>query len=148
MKKIIVYLITLLLLIGLCYSATIWDFARGVRYSTRNNIELHKNFMKSFSAKGIITEKIICNSCNINKYQIIAELDDFNIEDIELVNRVFLPYYTISSNKLNLSVNREIYDNVSIGDSILKIKNSDNLKINNNDFLIINKTKFIWLPIP
>lgn len=148
MKKKITYFIAVIFLLCLSYLVTMCDFAKGVRNSTRDNIELHKNFMKSFSVNGVILDKKICPDCKENKYQLIAELDDFNIKDIEFGNRVFPPYYTITSNKLNLSVNQTIYDNVSIGDSIIKNKNSDELKIGVRNFLFLNKSKYVWLPTP
>lgn len=148
MKKKIMYLVLILLVFCFSYLVIIFDFTSGVSNSTKANILLHKNFIKSFSVKGVILDKRICSDCNENEYQIIIELEDFNIDSISLGNRMYPPYYAITTNILNLSVSQSVYDNVDIGQLIVKNSNSDELIINKKKFLILSKSKYKWHPTP
>lgn len=43
-------------------------------------------------------------------------------------------------------VSKQIYNNVSQGDCILKRKNSDSIYINNKSYLLFSKEALKWIP--
>ncbi|MGY6744909.1 MAG: hypothetical protein ACXIUQ_19410 [Cecembia sp.] len=147
MKKRYLILIMILLVVCLGYLVTIYDFAGKVRNETKSNILSHKNFIKSVSFKGIIVDKKMCFECEQNKYQLTVELDDFDINNIEFSFRAYPPYYSMTSNKLILSVNNVIFDYVQMGDNFLKRNNSDELEVGGRNFLYLNKSKYQWLSL-
>ena len=121
------------------------SFAKGTHDSVKNNLLHHKEFMKSVSVKGTVLDKKTCSNCEHNKYQVIFELPDLDIDSIRLGDRSYPPYYTFTFKKLNLSVSKVIYDNISVGDTFVKQKKSSNLKIGNHSFLYLSKDEYDWI---
>ena len=144
MKIKYMFFVSVFLCLGFC--VVILDFVKEVRNDLRKSMQSHKSFIKSIELEGVVLDKELCIDCVYNKYQLIIELNEFDLEKIEFNDLAFPPYYNIYSNKINLSISHMIYENVEIGDNILKRRGSDIIKIKGKDFLLLNNSKYIWLP--
>lgn len=120
---------------------------QGIRKETQKQILSHKQFIKQISFKGKIIDKIYCNECNFNKYQIKIETKERRPDNIELGNLSFQPYYVIPSrNEITLSISKAIYESVEIGLEVIKNPNANNLSIKRMDYKLLSEEKFEWIP--
>ena len=139
--RIIVFLSILLIVTNRCNRES------GIQKDTQKRILLHKQFIKEISFEGKVTDKIYCNKCDFNKYQIKITSDDIVIDKIEFSNLSFAPYYSIpANNEIILSVNKELYDVIQKEYQIKKTKNSNSLSIKNMDYRLLSQEKYIWIP--
>jgi len=139
-KKII------LLKVVLCLFASC-DYTQKIQKETKEKIVAHKDFIRNFSFDGVVYEKKNCEGCKFNRYQIIIILNDIDVNEIELKNRSFPPYYsTFSDNKLNLSVNKKVCDIIQVEKKIVKIKNSSTIIFNKKEYCILSDLKYRWIP--
>jgi len=123
------------------------DFVNEVQGDTQKNILLHKQFINEISFKGMVIEKIYCNKCNFNKYQLKIQSNDIDNDKIKIGNLSFPPYYWIlKENKILLSVNKELFEETKKNSQLVKLKNSSYISIDNRDFLLLNQKKYLWIP--
>lgn len=138
-------LITKLLLSSLLICSC--NFGKGVKEETRTNIKVHKMFIKSLSFSGAIVEKIFCEKCELNKFQIVINLKGVSTENISIGNYSFQPYYYFNRNSLNISVVKELYEFAQRGLTIEKNANSYNIIVGDKEYKLINLTEeYKWLP--
>jgi len=120
---------------------------QGIQKETQNRILFHKNFIRQIYFEGIVSDKIYCNECHLNKYQVKVKVSTMRPEKIELGNLSFQPYYSILEEKeITLSVNKKLYDATDKGIKIIKKTNSNNLSIKNKDYKLISEKKYKWIP--
>ena len=91
MKKIL-FLNSMLIMLNSC------NYGYGVKKETQKKILTHKQFIKDIFFEGKVIDKIYCNECNFNKYQIKINTNETINEKVELSNLSFPPYYSISKN--------------------------------------------------
>lgn len=119
----------------------------GVKKEIQNNILMHKKFIRESSFKGKIYDKVQCNQCNFNKYQIKIKIDEMRPNKIELGNLSFQPYYSVILKKeITLSVNKELYEATEKGLEVEKKANSNTLVVMNKDYRLLNEKKYTWMP--
>ncbi len=120
---------------------------QGIRKETQKRILSHKQFIKEISFTGKIYDKVYCNECNFNKYQIKIKIEEMKPDKIELGNLSFQPYYAIlSKNEIALSINKEMYEAVEKGLEVTKKPNSNNLSIKSIDYKLLSEKKYEWIP--
>lgn len=119
----------------------------GIRKEIENNIFVHKKFIRESSFTGKIYDKVQCNQCNFNKYQIKIKIDEMKPDKIELGNLSFQPYYSVILKKeITLSVNKELYEATEKGLEVVKKANSNTLLVMNKDYRLLNEKKYKWMP--
>jgi PBP1b-binding outer membrane lipoprotein LpoB len=139
--KITMFLNILFIVLNGCNSEN------SVQKETQKRILTHKQFIYNISFEGIVIDKMYCNECNFNKYQIKIKSDNIINEKIEFGNLSFPPYYWISGrNEIILSVNKKLYDATQKEFQVKKIVNSTRLFINNKDYKLLNQKKYEWIP--
>lgn len=113
-------------------------YAKGVLEDNQNLIEYHKSFIRSIEFTGTLKKKIE----DKGKYgrRILIEMDTFFVKEVQ-----FNPYYSIKENEIDIVVSKELYDSVTISDTLFKKKGSLDLKINNKDIPLVSSEKYIWL---
>jgi hypothetical protein len=119
----------------------------GVKKDTQNRILSHKEFIRSLEFSGRASEKIYCQECKYNMYQVVIDIDEINPEISRLSDRSFPPYYFFESDRrLNISLTKSAFDSVKENIVINKKADSDSLLINGMAFRLLNKGKYEWLP--
>ena len=119
----------------------------GIKKEIQNNILLHKKFIRESSFKGKIYDKVQCNQCNYNRYQIKIKIDEMKPDKIGLGNLSFQPYYSILlKNEITLSVNKELYEVTEKGLEVVKKANSNTLLVMDKDYGLLSEKKYEWIP--
>ena len=118
-----------------------------IQEEIQNNIFLHKKFIRELSFKGKIYDKIQCDQCNFNKYQIKIKIDEMKPDKIGLSNLSFQPYYSIlSKDEITLSVSKELYEATGKGLDVEKKSNSTTLLVMNKDYKLLSEKNDKWMP--
>lgn len=139
--KILIFLSSMLLMINSCSCES------GIQKETQKRILLHKQFIKEFSFEGKVIDKIYCNECNFNKYQIKIKTNEVINDKIEFGNLSFQPYYfTSANNEITLSVNKELYLVIQKGTQIKKKGGANDLSIGDKDYKLLSQEKYQWIP--
>ena len=119
----------------------------GIQEETRKIIISNKIFMRTLSFSGEVSEKIFCEKCQLNKYQLIIALKDVSPNNIPFSNQSFQPYYSFNSNtQLSISVVKDLYDLAQKEVTIKKQTNSDYLILGGQEHKFISEKKYKWLP--
>lgn len=122
-------------------------YRSAMQEETQKIIISNKTFMRTLSFSGEISEKIYCEKCQLNKYQIIITLKDVSPNNIPFSNQSFQPYYSFNSNtRLNISVVKDLYDLAQNGVTIEKRPNSDYLIVGDQAYKFISEERYKWLP--
>lgn len=139
--KLIILLNFILLTLFSCNSE------RGIKNEIQTNILSHKKFIKESSFEGKIDDKIYCEECNFNKYQIKIKINKMQPDNIGIGNLSFQPYYVIASkNEISLSVNKEMYEAAEKGTEVTKKPNANSLYLNNKEYKLLSEEKYKWIP--
>ena len=118
-----------------------------IQKENQKKIFSHKQFINDFSFEGLVTEKIYCEKCNLNKYQITIKTNSLTREKVEFSNLSFEPFYKIlENNKITFSVTKEVYDSTQKNLQIVKKSGSNGLLIKNKFYPLLNNKKFEWMP--
>ncbi len=124
------------------------NLAEGVKNDSVRIFKLKKDFFLKFKIEGVIDTKKQCDSCNLNKYQIVIKLDSFKIEHINFSNRFNEPYYNFNENNmLVLSVSKNLFDLLKVQDRVAKDSNSLFMKFRNYNIPMLSEKELEWLPL-
>jgi len=119
----------------------------GVTKEIQNNILSHKKFIRESSFEGKIGDKVYCNRCNFNRYQIKIKIEAMQPDEIGISYLSFQPYYAMASkNEITLSVNKELYEAIEIGQDVVKKMNSNSLSVKKKDYRLLSEKKYEWIP--
>ena len=120
----------------------------GIPGDTRQKIPAYKGFISGLSFNGTVTEKIYCDSCYYDKYQIVINLYDLKPNDFDSAYRELRPfYYFKGKQKLTICVTKGIFEYAREGLLVKKLPGSNSLLMMNQIFLLLDKDKTIWLPV-
>jgi hypothetical protein len=121
-------------------------YAEGIKKDTQKTFEKNKDYIYQLGFEGQIKKKTYCADCELNKYTLTLELSQLSEKPV--INNVqYLPYYTFESDSiLNITVSKELYEQVKERDKIYKKKESFNLTVQERELLYLNKEKYRWLP--
>ncbi len=136
----------LMFLIGLPVfgCSQIKKFGEGVQKDTKENFNLHKEFIVGISFKGLLLKKKLCEHCDINEYQLQLRLNELT-EKPDLSRMQYQPYYFFEGDSLlTITVPKKSFEAVKEGEMILKNRESFSLTVV-NPLPYLNKKKYKWL---
>jgi len=129
------YFLTILPLFNSCQTS---KYAKGVLEDNQNLIENHKSFIRSIKFTGTV-KKMAENNGRYGR-RILIEMDTSFVKEVQ-----FSPYYSIKENEMDIVVSEELYDSVSMSDTLFKKDGSLYIEINNKDIPLVSSEKYIWL---
>jgi hypothetical protein len=89
---------------------------------------------------------VYCEECELNKYQLKFSLSSLSEKPI-ISNMQYPPYYTFENDTvLNITVSKELFEQVKEKDRVFKVKESFYLKVKEQELLFLNQGKYKWLP--
>jgi hypothetical protein len=138
-----------LLTLLIVFSLTTCDhkYARGVKQDTQRIFSDKKEFINSFSFRGIVGEKKYCERCELNKYQLVLNLEEMNPTIVALSNQAFQPYYFFGkTNQLTIAVTSGLYNLLKEGTIVSKESSSDFINYGDAKFRLLSEKKTKWLP--
>lgn len=119
--------------------------SNSIQKDTQKRINAHKEFMRSLSFYGQISNKVLCEKCEFNKYQLVIGLTKTTPGEINLGDRSFQPYYFFdTANQIYLSVPKYLYEAAQKGMNIEKQPGSD-LIVNGSVYKFLSDKKYEWL---
>lgn len=143
MKHILLLIFSLNLLMTSCQ---VKQFGEGVRNDTKRIFFTNKDYIYSLAFEGIVTNKEVCNNCNINKYNVRMTLSGLSKKP-DISNIQYPPYYMFEGDSiLTISVTKDLFDLISENDKILKGEKEPELTINGKKESYLSKKKNKWLP--
>ena len=121
-------------------------YRNGIKKDTQKTFEKNKGYIYGLTFEGQITEKSYCKECELNKHTLTLKLCQLSEKPV-ISNAQFPPYYTFESDSiLNITVSKELFEQVKEKDKVYKEKESFNLKAGEKDLLYLNKEKYKWVP--
>lgn len=141
MKRIMIITQIIFSLVGCNYGSN-------VKIATEENFLKKKQFFRQTMLKGIILNKNFCDYCEINRFRINIKLDSLSCQLFSFQYYSFQPYYFFENGKgeLQISVTKEIFNVISVGNIIEKKMNSDSVQIGDNYLKLISEQKYKWFP--
>lgn len=121
-------------------------YSEGIKKDTQKTFEKNKGYIYQLTFEGQVTEKTYCKECELNKYTLTLKLNQLS-ETPVISNVQYPPYYTFESDSvLNITVSKELFEQVKEKDKVYKEKESFNLKVGKLELLYLNQRKYKWLP--
>ena len=119
--------ITTLGFIVLLTSCYLMQMTKGELNDSKRALTKNKNYFREVYFRGIVLGKSTSIRQNRGIYELNLRL--LNIDSIpNMVNRSYLSYFLFKNeNELTILVNETVFNNVMIGDTIIKAKKSINL---------------------
>ena len=146
MKRILLFTTILLshfIFFG-CYKS---EYAKGVKNDTERIFIQKKQFFMTFAFNGIINQKLYCDNCKFNKFQIVIKPYILDKALLNISNSSFEPYYNFSfQDSLIISVNKSLFDFLNVHDTINKYSNSAYGITKDSTFLLLNLKENSWIP--
>jgi hypothetical protein len=138
MKLITLTLYACIVVLSSCH---LIDFAKGERDDYSKAFKKNKNYMQMVSFRGRLE-----NKSSISKQKEVEYSLKLNLASIDsvpnLANRKFFSYFSFEDEKsLVIAVNKKIYDNVVVGDSVIKTSNTYKILTKNSKI----ETIYNWL---
>lgn len=132
--KVLCFL-TILPILNACQTS---KYAKGVLEDNQNLMENHKSLIRSIEFTGTVKKMTL----NKGKYgrRILIEMDTTLLKEVQ-----FSPYYSIKENELDIVVSEELYNNVTLSDTLFKKGGNLILTVKNKDIQLVSSEKHIWL---
>jgi hypothetical protein len=123
------------------------EYAKAVKHDTERIFASQKQFIHSLSFAGRVLEKKYCHECDLNRYQIVIQLEELSPELIELKNQSFQPYFNFSSQSyFTTSVSKSLFDFVEQGNLIRKQQDSNFVWYGESKLLLLSNEESQWIP--
>lgn len=123
------------------------EYANGVKNDSLKTLKLKKQFFTAFSFNGIVYNKLYCNHCKVNEFQIVIRPYEINNVLLNISNVSYNPYYDFSyQDSLVVSVSKELFNYTELRDTVKKYSNSRYLTCKDSNFLILNLKDSVWMP--
>ena len=118
----------------------------GIAIESRHYFKKAKAFFFNYEFFGNVVDRKYIEG-DATAYFIVVRLDS-DIIIPEWGRTFYYNYYVfdLDNNTMQFLVSKQIYNNVSQGDCILKRKNSDSIYINNKSYLLFSKEDLKWIP--
>ena len=118
----------------------------GIAIESRHYFKKAKAFFFNYEFFGNVVDRKYIEG-DATAYFIVVRLDS-DIIIPEWGRTFYYNYYVfdLDNNTMQFLVSKQIYNNVSQGDCILKRKNSDSIYINNKSYLLFSKEALKWIP--
>ena len=118
----------------------------GIAIESRHYFKKAKAFFFNYEFFGNVVDRKYIEG-DATAYFIVVRLDS-DIIIPEWGRNFYYNYYVfdLDNNTMQFLVSKQIYNNVSQGDCILKRRNSDSIYINNKSYLLFSKEALKWIP--
>jgi hypothetical protein len=138
------FVIAIIIVLNL-FSCDYIDYAEGIQHETKVQFEFTKAFIRNLAFTGKIHEKKYCFDCKINKYEIKILVFELS-EKPSLNSYMFPPFYSFDADSfLNISISKNMFENILVGDTIIKQKNGLSINIENIEYKYLSADSTKWL---
>ena len=148
MKKILVLSSLGAAAIFLFFSIKYIYLVLGVHNQSEQLFKHERERFNELNFEGYIKKKIICNDCYDSKYQISIEISDES-KELKIAHYYLrLPsiFHFDLDGKLNMSVNKKVYDSLQENDLVLKKANSNFLISNEKNLQVLGENNDKLIP--
>lgn len=121
------------------------NYAKAAKKDTERIFKSRKSLLPSLAFNGIISDKVKCEKCNMNKFTIDIWIEEM-IQKVSFQDEKFPSYYSFEDKVLSLTVNQKVFENLKRGDLISNMPDSRYLKSNNRHLEILHSEERMWLP--
>jgi len=138
---------SLILMFTVC-SCSVLKYGKAVKEDAQNNFSIHKDFFVQLSFTAIVTEKVVLDKIDNGANQILARIIPTG-KKIPLGNVQYPPYYMFDSQdmkSLKILVSNQVFNTISIGDTIVKRSNNDSVFVKHHSLLLLSKETDKWIP--
>jgi hypothetical protein len=137
----------LILMFTVC-SCSVFKYGKAVKKDAQNNFSIHKDFLVQLGFTAIVTDKVVLDKIDNGANQLSAKIYSTD-EKLPLGRVQYPPYYIFDSQEmksLKILVSDQVFNTLSIGDTIIKRSNNDSIFVKHHRLLLLSKENDKWIP--
>jgi len=142
--SLITILVIVLVAVGF-FANECYQYAKAVQNDAQRIFKKSKDYILGLSFDGVIVEKTYNIDYYENQYSVTILLHQVEPKPLNKIG--YYTYYNfISDSLLTICIPQNVYNQIEIGEEVIKKANDYNIEVGEKKMLILSSTEKEWLP--